>query len=291
MMRRIPICFLALIGGVAAFAVSGMAGPPGKSLYRPDAPAVLEPAPKATPPVKDASSAMVRRAFSKAYRNAGSPRMAVLWNRTFSDRLKEHESRLRVVHSRRKATRTKKEGKIAQNMTSSDESALSVEHRKSDARPSPLSEIAGFQFEAGYMRSFLEVGANLINRASVMRLTHAKNVRENPSRTIDDRQFIETEALKDHADLVIQILMAPSPESKPGAFFRVSVLDIGTGEMKANFFNDLGSKKSKEREKWTAARGGYVRVKVKEDIPDINSEEMGRILALQTMSELLRVWE
>ena len=52
------------------------------------------------------------------------------------------------------------------------------------------------------------------------------------------------------------------------------------------FFNDANFE-GEGREKWVAAPGGYV--KMKED-RDLTIEEMGAILAVQTMKELLRSW-
>lgn len=274
--------FLGLTVGMAVFVVNGVAGEPENSLYRMDTPTVLEPTEEVSEPTEIHS---VKEAFGEAYRNAGSPRMAVLWNRTFSDRLRELESEFRLVHSRSNATRTETESNTS-NETSIEESALNVEYRKDDTRPLPqsMSEMTEFEFEAGYARPLLEVGVKVIDRNAVMRLTHAKNVREDPSRTLDDRQFIETEALKIHADMVIKILIAPSAESKLGAVFRVSVLDIRTGEVKADFFNDAVFE---GKERWTATHGGYIRVKQDRDI---SFEEMGEVLAVQTMKELLRIW-
>ena len=282
MLYAIVPFFLMLIVGMTVFVVNGVAGEPENSLYRMDTPAVLEPTEEDSEPSEVHS---VKEAFGKAYLNAGLPRMAVLWNRTFSDRLRELESEFRLVHSRSNATRTETERNTSTE-TDIEESAVNVEYRKDDTRPLPqsMSEVTEFEFEAGYARLLLEAGVKVIDRDAVMRLTHAKNVREDPSRNLDDRQFIETEALKNHADMVIKILIAPSAESKLGAVFRVSVLDIRTGEVKADFFNDAVFE---GKEKWTATQGGYIRVKQNRDI---NFEEMGGVLAVQTMKELLRIW-
>ncbi|MCY4612913.1 MAG: hypothetical protein OXB94_04725 [Nitrospira sp.] len=274
--------YLMLTVGMTIFMGHALAGAPENSLYRMDTPAVLEPTAEIPEPSEDHS---VQEAFRKAYRNAGSPRMAVLWNRTFSDRLREMESAFRLVQSTSSATRAET-GSNSSKETGIEESAVNVEYRKDDARPlqPSMSEMTEFEFEAGYARPLLESGVKVIDRNAVMRLTHAKNVREDPSRTLDDRQFIETEALKSHADMVIKILIAPSAESKLGAVFRVSVLDIRTGEVKADFFNDAVFE---GKEKWTAVRGGYVRVK---QDSDINFEEMGKVLAVETMKKLLQIW-
>ncbi len=277
-----PICIMSLmVGSVAASSNNGE--------QRPNTPIVLEHTPKISQVTENPSETYVQTAFTEAYRKADTPRIVILWNQIFSDRLREYEaSELAVMKNQENITTTEKgEGvdAIVENM-SANEWSLGI-HRKDDSRISPLSEVDGFRFETGFSRPFLMTGANLINRASIMRITHAENLREASLSALDDKQLIETRALQGYADLMIEILASQS--SKSVISFRVSVLDIKTGQIKADFVKNLNPERSNEKEKWAAVQGGYTRIK--EYSPGINPEEMGRTLALQTMSELVRIWE
>ncbi len=287
----------------AAFAASALscaaAEEIGEGFYRTGTPPVLKPAGNAEADARRAEvpSAAVRDAFRRAYRQAGSPRLAVFWNRVFDDRLREMETESRLVVEGRRDTRTAKAGETSTERDRSGWTA-SLEVRRDGARPWPLSEAAGFRFQTGFLGPLIESGAAVVDRAAVMRLTAARRTlsgdgagTSEPAGAAADRQLVETAALMAHADLLIQIALSPSDESPAGAFFHVSVVDVETGRVVANFFHDAaGDAESAATggagKKWAAAPGGYVRV---EDLC-IDLELTGRVLAAQAMEALAQAF-
>lgn len=297
MMARRQIA-AAVVVALAAFAVEAAVadstrpayrGQQGQTLYRQGQPPVLTPAPApAAPAVVEVPSPQVRDAFRTAYRRVGSPRLAVFWNRVFSDGLRDMQAGNRIVID---ATSARASGGADKTYSErqSDRIVVRAESRTdSGARISPVTEIGEFRFQAGYLQPLIRAGANVIDRAAIMRITDADRRLRDSAVPIDDRQLIETAALKDHADLLIQIALSPSAESRTGAFFHVTVLEVETGRIRASFFHDGTFPEPPAEKVWKAVRGGYIQVteKPKNAGPKIDLERMGRILSEETMIAL-----
>ena len=269
-------------GVVACLYVTETAADQAESMYRKGTPAVLKPAAEKTLQSAEVPSLAVRDAFRRFYRQQGSPRLAVFWNRVLNDQLREMETESRVVFTRTTASRADDASSVK---TSEDQLSVGVETRTKNVRMSPLSEASGMRFQTGYLRPFIEEGAQMIDRNMILRLTGASQAIRDPSRPVRDQQLIEMLSLKGHADLLVQITLTPSEESRFGAFFQVSVIEIKSGRIRASFVNDATFKN--ETKKWKAIRGGFVEVE-STDSPKIDLERMGRILASQTMVVLSR---
>lgn len=262
-----------------------------EGLYRKGTPPVLKPAGDAEDDARRTEApAAARDAFRRAYRRAGSPRLAVFWNRVFDDRLREMEAGSRLVIEGKRDARIEEAGKTSIERDSG-EWTVSLETPRDGARPWPLSEVAGFKFQTGFLAPLIESGAAVIDRAAVMRLTAARRAlavdpeASGSAGAIEDRQLVETAALMEHADLLIQVALSPSDESPTGAFFHVSIIDVETGRVRATFFNDAES--GDKGKKWAAAPGGYVQV---EEGRGVDLERTGRVLAAQAMDALARVF-
>ena len=302
--------------GLGAFADA--AAEEAEGLYRDGTPAVLTPAGDAADEARKAGvpSAAARDAFRQVYRQAGSPRLAVFWNRLFDDRLREMEAESRLVVEGSRDVRKDEAGKTSRRSRDRGGWTASLEIRREGARPEPLSEVAGFKFQAGFLTPLIESGAAVVDRAAVMRLTEARSaLADDPVGNVADRQLVETAALMEHADLLIQIALSPSGESTTGAFFHVSIVDVKTGRIQASFFNDATFERKNARKGWAATQGGYVPVEGV-DLDDsvfegergkkwtavrggyiqaekdrkVDLERMGRILAAQAMEALARVF-
>lgn len=228
--------------------------------------------------------------FSGAWRAAGQPRLAVLWERAFDDRLSEFRTdfRLTASENRWRAEDIEEDGQDGRSeVRATAETVLRMEIARDEAgRPSQLSEADRLRMEAGFSRAFLEAGATLVDRAAAMRILHAERAAGDSPLRIDDRQRVETEALRAHADIVLEIAAA---SEAGGAAFRVSAIDLRTGALAARLFADAGalSRQGADKGEWRAVRGGYTRVR-EGDHADF--EEKGRVLALWAMEELLRAW-
>lgn len=275
-------CVLASAGVAGAF---GTAAAENEPFWREGQPPVLTP----QPAPGDGQAALVA-SFAAAWRAAGQPRLAALWERAFDDRLSEFQTdfRLSASENRWRAEDIEGDGRNGRSEAQAvGETVLRVESARDEAgRPSPLSETDRFRMEAGFTRAFLEAGAALVDRAAAMRILHAERAAGDPPDRIDDRQRVETEALRAHADMILEIAAA---SETGGAAFRVSVIDLRTGALAARLFADAGALDWQDADKgeWRAVRGGYTRVR-EGDHADF--EEKGRVLALRTMEELLRAW-
>ena len=264
----LPRCLFASALGLIP---AGLSGAEEEPFWRPDTPRVLEPA---TTPADEAAGMAVAALFGEAWRAAGSPRLAILWERTLDDRLSDFETSSRLVVSRESRS-----GDDAAR----EETTVRVE-TAADAPRRSLAGIDRLRFEAGFSRPFLEVGATLVDRAVAMRLLHAEQAPESASHRVDDRQWVETEALRAYADMILQISTIPA---KGGVAFRVAALDLRTGAVGVDLFaDDLHAVPEGEGE-WRAAPGGFVRVR---EAGDVDFEDMGHALALRTMEELHHAW-
>ncbi len=241
-------------------------------LWRPGAPPVLE---RAAPAADGEADAAAPALFGEAWRAAGSPRLAVLFGRALDDRLSDFAADARLVVGR--------ESRSGDGETAG-ETTVRVETAAAPAQAPAFSEIDRLRFETGFSRPFLEAGATLVDRAAAMRLLHAERAPESVSRRVDDSRWIETEALRAYADMVVQI-SAVSPTGG-GVAFRVAAVDLRTGETRADLFVDDAGATAAASE-WRAVRGGFVRVK---EEGDVDFRKAGRALALRTMEELRRAW-
>lgn len=266
------LLLLCLLPAAAGLLPAGSAAAAEEPFWRPGSPPVLE---RAVPAADDEADAAAPALFGAAWRAAGSPRLAVLFERALNDRLSDFAADSRLVVGR--------EGRSGEG-DASNETTVRVETATAPARLSTFSEIDRLRFETGFSRPFLEAGATLVDRAAAMRLLHAQRAPESVSRRVDDTQWIETEALRAYADMVLQI-SAVSPTGGSVAF-RVAAVDLRSGETRADLFVDDAGATAGEGE-WRAVRGGFVRVR---EESDVDFEEAGRALALRTMEELRNAW-
>ena len=265
-----------------------------RQLYRQGQPPVLAPPPVPAPPAAVQAavpSLQVRETFRRVYRQAGSPRLAVFWNRVFSDGLRDMAAGERIVIEASDAKASGDAGKTFSTRKTGQVVIKTESRRVDDMRAAPISEIGEFRFQAGYLQPLFEEGAKVIDRAAIMRLTDAARRLSDSAVPTEDRQLIEMAALRDHADLLIQIALSPSAESVTGAFFHVSILEIKTGRIQASFFHDGTFPKATPAKVWKAVRGGYVQVAEDRGPADlkVDLERMGRVLAERTMTALARL--
>ena len=262
-----------LLPAAAGALPAGAAAAQDEPFWRPGSPPVLE---RQAPPAADEAAAVAPALFGEAWRAAGKPRLAVFFERAFDDRLSDF-----AVDSRLVVGRESRSG----DGDTAGETTVRVETAAAPARFSAFSEIDRLRFETGFSRPFLEAGVTLVDRAAAMRLLHAERASESASRRVDDRQWIETEALRAYADMVLQI-SAVSPTGG-GVAFRVAAVDLRTGETRADLFVDAAGATPAGKGEWRAVRGGFVRVG---EESDVDFEEAGRALALRTMEELRNAW-
>ena len=254
--------------------------------YRADQPPVLE---RPTPQPMPDNSPQTINAFSAAYRMAGLPRVALFWNVALTDQLADD----RVQSTRVQRSTTGSSSSIDQTTTGDAGSARLREgddKRVSDMtidrttrttnnanRGSPLQERDAFRLENAFMKSMRDGGVQFIDRAAIMRTTAANAGGGGDSRTI------ETQALMGKAELMLEVLLTRDQEALLGWGFRGMLRDIDSGRMLASFYSRAMPVLAPVPAQYRATDRGFTRVEMKHVV---TLEDVGRTLALDTMSEL-----
>jgi hypothetical protein len=257
--------------------------------YRTNLPEVLTPTvtevERAEPPLDEASTL---RTFREAYRKKGRPRIAVFWNRSFSDRLSQWIAAGRLLSTRESgaavAIQDPGRNRTAE-LTGRGAAAAYNQVNAPETRRRGLGELADSEFEAGFHEPMLDASARLVDRATIMRLTESSLGRNRGNDRVSDAQVIETEALKDYADLIAEVTMLPDANAPHDRAFRVVIKSVLDGQVVANFVT-RGEEPEENAGEWQATEGGYV--KVAPEPPKVS--EVGRALAFRTMAALSRAW-
>jgi len=92
-----------------------------------------------------------------------------------------------------------------------------------------MAEDWQWQFEQSFLEPFLRSNVILIDRATILRLTAADAGVDAANSKIPSVKAIETKALRDKADLFMEILVRRNPVSPIGYEFRAAVKEVETG--------------------------------------------------------------
>jgi len=211
---RAPIVALTAVFALATCAFAQAPPPPPP----PAAPAPAMPlAPPPPPDFQGNTGATIER-FKQAYARRGAPRIAVFWNRQLSDRLSQWVTTNRVV-----TTDMREGGRNDGKDAGSTERVVSTQKLERDpARTSP-ADSATWEFQSGFLDPLLGAGARVVDRAAIMRLTAAKRTGVG-STAAPDEQKVEIQALQGFADVLVEILVAPS-----GQELNVTAKEVNTG--------------------------------------------------------------
>jgi len=249
---------------------------------------------EAAPPITDAYAETVRR-FQVTYAARKRPRIAVFLNRALSDEVQEWRTRSRLVlaaKSEESRTKTEKDTETARNAERQGALAAYVQtHGAQQARPAPPEDWM-WQFEDSFLREFLSARALIVDRATILRLVaEADSDGLGPSELTSVKN-IEVKALREKADLLMEILVRRNPRAPLGHEFRASVKEIPTGrilalvtslEWKQHHMDLLTGPSS-----YKATSRGYVRVG-DDGFPAL--DRVATILALDVMHALTNVWK
>jgi hypothetical protein len=262
-----------------------------------------------------ADSSKVISDFRKAYKEQDSPRIAIFLNRSLSDEVRQWQSDERVVISGEgeklsagTANKTPASDTTvnvqtgAINVQSGQGATGSVELEGSDDKQRSMTiqsqqyieetkrygpgEQWMWAFEDGVLSTFLKAKVNIIDRATILRLTAAKSAEGKDIQLITVKQ-IEMDALKDHADIFIELLVSRFMSSPYGYEFKAAVKDVKTGRILANV-TSADWKGQKRRGRAVIATengyklGGAMRLPA---VKDVASD-----LAIDVMNALIHIW-
>jgi len=195
-------------------AVSGGRPAPASTPF--DAPAVpmhplfanRPPAPEPPPPPKPTD---LLRDFTQAYELAGAPRLAILYNQTFANKI----------------------------------SSWSMDKNIDLKLPASAADRAGFSteniqwvFEEGFAKPFAAAGVKLVDAAFIMQAADRRETWWWESRNVSDINANVT-ALKQHTDWVVEVLMVPDSKMASGYLFRSTLKRLADGRIIASGLSTL----------------------------------------------------
>lgn len=254
------------------------------------APMIGQHVPEARGPSYSQQIAATKLEFQNAYNLQGRPRIAIFWNRKLDDQLSQWYTASRNVDTR--------DNWFGKGFTASQK-RLDVEDRF-DGRPQP-DELSGFEFGAGYTRTLLNTGVEVVDRDTIMRLMHGKTKEAADSVVVADYQQVEIDALFEYADYIAEVLYAPGDVGGDPLNFMISIKEVKTGRVVTMFRSKTDTLPEVEyAPEWVVGENGYEQIEVPvsdptnpltaDGITPGTPEHIGWSVAIQTMTALSKHW-
>ncbi len=226
-------------------------------------PPVLKPAPRAP-----SAAAVTVADFRPAYRQAGSPKIVIFWNRHFDD---EVASRYRTTTEYEESNDGN--GNIYGRSSTGDE-------RVTSKRQDLVEEPVDWEMEGAFNSAMTGAGARLVDRTSIMRTQGQADGAQERANV----QGIETRAVTGKADITVEILSTVDSRSAEGITYRIVAKDVRNAVVLADFTTN--GRPPTPRMGLVAGPDGYERARPPEPGPD----DYGRQLAIELMQALIRNW-
>ncbi|MDB6167048.1 MAG: hypothetical protein JWQ83_2188 [Lacunisphaera sp.] len=241
--------------------------------------------------------------FTKAYADAGSPRVAILYNQTFANQIQSWTMESKNVFqefsganieaqgSRVSAVDSTNGGAIAATNSASSVTGAAVtrsetynEYHGSSNRRGFGSEYAQWTFEEGFSKPFLAAGVKIVDSSLVMQTTGRNEGAASDKQHVSDVN-LNVDALKAHADWLIEVLMVPDGRAATGYLFRATAKRLSDGQILASSMSSLDDfKRSREKTKVVAAEGGYKFVADDSGRPTL--DEYAQSIAIKLLADL-----
>ncbi|MGE3301940.1 MAG: hypothetical protein AB7M12_02375 [Hyphomonadaceae bacterium] len=251
-----------LIAAAAAFAVL-CASAPAFAQYRTGQPETLAP-----PPPAVSASAAVNSSFARAYAAHGKPRVVVFWNRELADSV---------------VTPWVSELSVDSYYTPGGRSVIAQSREYSEdpgKRAAQMATAPDWKVQGKYKSAMLAAGVRMIDRRAALRFSAAGKAAGDRANLL----AVEAKSLQGFAEILVEILLAPDPDSSTGYVFQTTIIRIKDGEILGSSVTnastpprDLGFRPS--------ANGGFERA-----IEQAPVDAMGTALANATMDSLLQSW-
>lgn len=197
-------------------------------------------------------------------RSVGSPTILLFWNRELSDdtttRYRDRERGVGAIASR--------PGLVVGAYDRTREQERTTGGAHADLHPEDASV-----FESAFLSAFLRTGANVVDRKALMR--KVSTVQDQSNRA--DQQFIESLAMGQGVDYLVEVLPDHSGDSETGFMFQVKITHLPTSRVKAQFRTSALPASGPER--LIAMPGGFERQSESRNTPDRVAEQ----LAVETM--------
>ncbi|OGU00924.1 MAG: hypothetical protein A2079_01360 [Geobacteraceae bacterium GWC2_48_7] len=227
--------------------------------------------------------------FAASYKSAGSPKIVILLNRQLSDEIREWRTDRRLlVNGEGRVSRSREVGFARESETINGPLSISSQTQiEPNVQRLGPGESYVWSFENGFMQPFLGAGTILIDRATIMRLT-SRSLTQGTKYDPIEAKKVEMDALVNHADIFIEILISRYPSASYGYEFKASAKEIKTGRILANA-TSLNWDTTRTRPKRVIATNkGY---EIMDDKAFPSAQKVSADLALDLMSLLAAQWE
>src|SRR5262245_462251 len=220
-------------------------------------------------------------AFRPVYVRGGAPRLAIYWNREVSDRISQWATEHRRSVSGQ--LETVQGGGVTRQLTGE---AVTLEQRPaSDASRETAGESWDWEFQEGFLYPFLQAGARIVDRATIIRLTAVQAGGRVGAERAQDVQAIETMALQGFADVLIEVLVGPPATAAAGRDLRATVKDVRSGLVLAYVTSRSLRSLPRPRRVYVATPQGFEPREIPPPVREIASH-----LALGVMDALAAQW-
>ena len=257
------VCWASVPAGAQERA--GMPAVGGDAGYREGLPRVETPKAEADP---DAALNRATTGFKAWNKANGRPRMLLFWNRALSDdtttRYRERAAGI--------AAAAAEPGAMVAAYDTVRETERTTGGRAADLHPDESS-----LYESSYVSAFLRAGANVIDRNALMRKVSSTRGQEDRA----DQQFIESLALEQGIEYLVEVLPDYSASADTGFMFTVKVTHLPTSSLRAQFRTEAVPASGPER--LVARPGGFRR----EKDDRITPSRVAETLAAETMEKFL----
>lgn len=202
--------------------------------------------------------------FSAWNRRAGAPKILFFWNRELTD---DSASRYRTVNRSVSAVAAAP-GLVVGANKSTQEDELTT-----GGKYSALNSEDSDDLESAFLNAFLSAGANILDRRALMRKVSTGQDRGDRS----DQQYIESQALEQGVDYLVEVLPNPAVGSQTDFVFTVKITHLPTSSIKSQFRTSALPAAGPAR--LVAGPGGFERQTANRTTP----EYVARTLAVETM--------
>ncbi len=198
-------------------------------------------------------SSRIREEFRSAYSAMGRPRVAVFMNRELTSNV--HEWDVMWGTSRPTSSTTTQvtrqlgedgETKAGGSWTRTEQEGGALENvhqgpAYDGTRPSPGGRKDWmWRFEEGFSAPFLSAHCKLVDHATIVRLQAAGSARNGVEYAGVSGKKSEMDALVQHADVILEVLVTEAPGSSHGYAFKATAKEVASGRVLAVVHSEDG---------------------------------------------------
>lgn len=236
--------------------------------YRPGQPQVLAAPPPENP---EAQSQQATTAFRRWYASAQRPALLIFWNRELSDQATTQYAE--VSTTREQVQGTPESG--AQSKVAMQEA---YRRAMGPGQYAALDPMLSARLETAFQAAWLQSGVEVVDRTALIRKMSTVASKEDRA----DTQLLESVALEQGVQYLVEVLPNATQSSPTGFNFLVKVKHLPSSTVMAQFLSAAQPPAGPSR--WAATPGGFEKRTENRTTP----ETVGAQLAVETMGRLVR---